>query len=81
MKLFFFHELDQKLTQGDLYRFHDPYLKLKEIFSFILDKHTSIKSKQIRRNQAPFVNMSPSKIIMQKSKVRSKYLKWPSQNS
>ena len=29
-------------------------------------------------NQAPFMNKYLSKIIMQKSKVLSKYLKWPS---
>ena len=74
----FLHELDQKLIQGDLYRSDDPYFKLTEIFSSILNKHAPIKSKQIRGNQAPFMNKSLSKIIMQKSKVRNKYLKWPS---
>ena len=71
----FLHELDEQLIQGDLYRSDDPYLNLTEIFSSILDKHAPIKSKQIRRNQAPFMNKSLSKIIMQKSKVRNKYLK------
>ena len=74
----FLHELDQKLIQGDLYRSDDPYCKLTEIFSSILNKHAPIKSKQIRGNQAPFMNKSLSKIIMQKSKVQNKYLKWPS---
>ena len=34
---------------------------LTEIFSSILDKHAPIKSKQIRGNQAPFINKSVSK--------------------
>ena len=70
--------MDQTFIQGDLYRFDDPYLNLTEIFLSILDKHAPIKPKQIRGNQAPFMNRSISKIIMQKSKVRNKYLKWPS---
>ena len=77
----FLHELDQKLIQGDLYRSEDPYFKLTEIFSSILNKHAPIKSKLIRGNQAPFMNKSPSKIIMQKSKVRNNYLKWPSREN
>ena len=40
-------------------------------------KTRPIKSKQIKGSQAPFIKMSLSKIIMQKSKVQSKYLEWP----
>ena len=74
-EIIFLHELNQKLIQGDLHRSDDAYFKLTEIFSSILNKHAPIKSKQIRGNQAPFMNKSLSKIIMQKSKVRNKYLK------
>ena len=64
-----------------MYRSDDPYFKLTEIFSSILNKHALIKSKQIRGNQASFMNKSLSKIIIQKSKVRNKYLKWPSREN
>ena len=64
-----------------MYRSDDPYLNLTEIFSSILNKHAPIKSKKIRENQAPFMNKYLSKIIMQKSKVRSNYLKWPSREN
>ena len=73
----FLHELDQKFIQGYLQLSGDPYLKLTEIFSSILEKHAPIKSKQIKGSQAPFIKMSVSKIIMQKSKVQNKYLEWP----
>ena len=63
MKLFL------KLIQGGLYRSRNLYLKLTEIFSSILDKHTPIKSKQVRGNQSPFVKKSVNKIITQKSNV------------
>ena len=77
----FLHEMNQKLIRVDLYRSNDPFLKLTEIFSFIIDKHVPIKSKQIKGNQAPFKNNSLSKIITQKSKVRNKHLKWPSREN
>ena len=77
----FLHELDENCIQGALYRSDDPYFKLTKIFSSHLNKHTTTKSKQIRGNQAPFMNKSLSKIIMQKSKVRNKYLKWPSREN
>ena len=67
----FLHKFEQKLIQGDFYSSDDLYLNLTEIFSSILDKHAPIKSKQIRGNQAPFMNKSLSKIIMQKSKVET----------
>ena len=63
----FLYELDQKLIQGDLYRSDDLYFKLTEIFSSILNKHAPIKSKQIRGNQAPFMNKFLSKMMTQKS--------------
>ena len=75
------HELDQKLIQGDLYRPDDPYFKLTEIIPSLLSKHAPIKSKQIRGNQALFINNSLSKMIMQKSKVWNKFLKWPSREN
>ena len=43
MKNFFFHELDQLLIQGELYRSSNPYSKVAKIYSILLDKHFSIK--------------------------------------
>ena len=77
----FLHELDQTLLQGELFTSNDPYSKLTEIFSDILNKHAPIKSKQVRGNQAPFMNKSLSKAIMEKSRIRNKYLKWPSREN
>ena len=65
----FFHELYHQHIQGYLYRSDDLYLKLTELFSSVLNKHSPIKSKQIRGNQAVFMNKSLIKTMMQKSKV------------
>ena len=89
-EIVFLHELDQKLIRGDLYRSEDPYFNLTEIFSSIFDEnisvklksmHAPIKSKKIRENQALFMNKYLSKIIMQRSNVRNKYLKRPSREN
>ena len=71
----FVHELDQKLIKGDIYKTDDSYSKLTEIFSEVLQKRAPTKSKTIRENQAPFMNKKLSKIIMSKSRIKSKYLK------
>ena len=43
-----------------------------------MNKHAPIKSKTVRGNQAPFMNKVISKNIMNKSRIKNKYLKWPS---
>ena len=65
--------------QGDLYKnCDDPYEKLSEIFGYILNHHAPLKEKRITGNHAPFMTKELSKAIMEKSKSRNKYLKWPS---
>ena len=41
------------------------------MFSEVLEKHVPTKSKTIRGNQAPFMNKELSKIIMNKSRIKS----------
>ena len=78
----FLNDLDRKLIEGGLYRnCHDQYNKLTEIFRDILDHHAPLKQKKIRGNQAPFMTKELSKAIMNKSKAKNKYLKWPSREN
>ena len=72
------HELDQTLLNGEIHMSKDPYSKFTEIFQEILHKHTHLKPKQVRGNHAPFMYKELSKVIMNKSRLRNKYLKWPS---
>ena len=66
---------------GDIYKTKDSYSKLTEIISEVLEKHAPTKSKIIRGNQAPFMNKKLSKSIMDKSRIKNKYLKWPSREN
>ena len=77
----FVHELDQRLITGDIYKTNYSYSKLTEIISEVLEKHAPTKSKIIRGNQAPFMNKKLSKSVMDKSRIKNKYLKWPSREN
>ena len=72
----FCHELDQTLLKGEIYKSEDAYSKLTEIFQEIIQKHDSLKSKQVRGNHAPIMNKELSKIIMNKSRLRNNPVKW-----
>ena len=47
-------------------------------FQNVLNKHAPPKQKNVRGNHAPFMTKDFSKAIMNKSKTRNRYLKWPS---
>ena len=53
------------------------YSILTRIFQNLLNKHASLKQKKVRGNHAPFMTKKLSKAIMNKSKARNRYLKWP----
>ena len=52
-----------------------------ETFRRVLDKHAPLKTKRVRGNQSPFITKELSKAVMNKSKIRSKYIKWPSREN
>ena len=78
----FLRDLDSRLIQGELYKnCEDPYTKLSEIFSEVLNYHALLKQKSVRGNHAPFTTRELSKAIMSKSKVQNSYVKWPSREN
>ena len=52
-----------------------------EVFSTTLENHALLKFKAIRGNQVFFMTKNLSKAIMNKSRLRNKYLKWPSREN
>ena len=75
----FLNELDPELLKGDMYiNNRDMFSTFTEIFRRVLDKHAPLKTKSLRGNQSPFMPKELSKAIMNKSKSRNKYTKWPS---
>ena len=65
-----------------MYKDHnDKFSAFANEFRYVLDKHVPLKTKTIRGNNAPFVIKKLSKAIMNRSRLRSKYLKWPSREN
>ena len=76
------HELDQELLKGDMYKNNRDMLStFTETLRRVLDKNRQLKTKKVRGNQNPFMNKELSKALMNKSKTRNKYIKWPSREN
>ena len=54
------------------------HLIFTRIFQKVLNEHAPVKQKKVRGSHTPFMTKDLSKAIMNKSKTRNKYLKWPS---
>ena len=57
------------------------YSTFSDVFRSVLDRHASLKRKMIRGNQGPFMTKQLSKAIMNRSKLRNGYNKWPSREN
>ena len=62
----FLRDLDSRFLQGELYKnCKDPYTKISEIFSAVLNYHAPpLKQKSVRGNHAPFMTRELSKAVM-----------------
>ena len=49
--------------------------KLQQTFIYVLDKHAPMKHKYTRANQAPFMNKFLQKAVMNRSRLKNKYLR------
>ena len=51
------------------------------VWTLPLKRQAPLKEKQVRGNHAPFMSKELSKVIMEKSKSKNKYLKWRSRGN
>ena len=78
----FLHELDQEPNKGIIYNSHDKQYDLfSDIFRTILDHYAPLKIKTIRGNQEKFMMEELRKAIMNRSRFKNRYLKWPSREN
>ena len=78
----FLNNLDQEILKGTIYQNNkEMYSIFTRIFQNVLNKHAPLKQRKVRRNRAFFMTKDLSKAIMNKSKTRNKYLKWPSREN
>ena len=57
------------------------YDEFKDIFMNVLNKYAPIKEKTIRGNNAPFMNKPLSKAFMERSRLKNKYNKFPTEEN
>ena len=77
----FLHELDQEMIKGHFYKEGNPYDGFSKLFENIVNKHAPLKEKKIRGNNAPFMTKELRKAIMDRSRSKNKYLKFPSREN
>ena len=77
----FLHELDLEINKGKFYNSDKPYDDFYNLFKTITDKHAPIKQKRVRGNNAPFMTKELREAIMDRSRLRNKYLKYPSREN
>ena len=57
------------------------YSTFCDVFRSVLNRHAPLERKIIRGNQGPFMTKQLSKTIMNRSKLRNRYIKWPSREN
>ena len=78
----FLHELERELLKGEMYKSNkDMYSVFTNVFISVVNKHAPLKSRTIRGNQGPFMNRKLSKAIMNRSRMKNRYLKWTSREN
>ena len=80
-----FKDVDQELFRKDLLREFTnlnrgaiDYDTFQTIVMRVLDHHAPLKKKYLRANNLPFMNKALSKAVMNRSRLRNKFLKDPS---
>ena len=67
------------MIQGEMYKYNNNmHSTFSDIFRSVLDRHAPLKRKIIRGNQGQIMTKQLSKAIMNRSKLRNRYIKWSS---
>ena len=60
---------------------NDNYELITDLFSKIVNKHAPLKKKFLRGNQAPFINKELRKAIYDRSRLRNRFCKTPTEEN
>ena len=78
----FLYELNQEVNKGVICNSQDKQYNLfSDIFKTILDHHALLKTERVRGNQTKFITKELRKSIINRSRYKNRYLKWPSQEN
>ena len=77
----FLHELDQEMIKSSFYQYEEAFVVFSSVFREMVDRNATLKQKMVRRNNAPFMTKQLNKAIMDRSRIKNRYLKWPSREN
>ena len=77
----FLYEFDLEMNKGKFYNIDNPYDDFCNLFKTITDKHAPIKQRKVTGNNALFMTKKLRKSTMDRSRMRNKYLKYPSREN
>ena len=78
----FLYDLDQNMIKGKFYNKElNAYHEFSEVFRNTANKHAPLKEKTVRGNDAPFMTKNLRKAIMNRSRLKHKYIKYPSREN
>ena len=72
----FLHGLDQEIIKGSFYQHEEAFPVFSSVFREVVDRHAPLKQKMIHGNNAPFMIKQLNKAIINRSRIKSRYLKW-----
>ena len=76
-KSIFHAELNEMLINNTYNNNNINYNLFESIFMLLLNKHAPIREKYVRANNAPFMNKILSKAVMNRSRLRNRFLRNP----
>ena len=71
----FLHDLDQEMIKGLFYQHEEALAVFSSVFRDVVDRHAPLKQKMVRGNNAPFMTKQLNKAIMDRSRIKNRYLK------
>ena len=77
----FLHDLHQEMIKGSFYQHEEGFAVFSSVFRDVVDRYAPLKQKMILGSNAPFITKQLNKGIMDRSRIKDRYLKWPSREN
>ena len=71
----FLHDLDQEIIKGSLHQHDEAVAVFSSVFRDLVDRHAPLKQKMVRGNNAPYLTKQLNKAILDRPKIKNRYLK------
>ena len=66
------------MIKGSFYQHKGAFAVFSSVFRDVIDRHAPLKQKMVHGSNAPFMTKQLNKEIMDISRIKNRYLKWPS---